>query len=63
MLDCIRPVINGKALYARVLLKFVGWYTYLGEGLYDLNILEEEKEDYLNHNKLFFEAIAADYEN
>lgn len=51
LLDVIRPKLNGKNLFARLLIKRIGYETYLGDGLWALefdNATEEEIEKYLD---------------
>lgn len=51
MLDLIKPKLNGKKLFQRILIKRIGYETYLGNGLWALdfdNATEEEFEEYMS---------------
>lgn len=50
LLDFLRPKINGKRIFARLLIKRIGYETYLGDGLWALefdNATEEEITEYM----------------
>lgn len=46
MLDLITPKLNGKNLYRRILVKRIGYETYLGNGLWSLEFDNATEEDY-----------------